>query len=113
MNIPEQVAPAYEYWQKFLKTQITFWLKTSDKHTKEYCKRVLLYCLLIADQKNCLQRNGISSVLLYQIFKDADALDRFRLGPGGFDSKYLRTNEARKLVEYAKAVWKECCSKER
>ena len=52
------------------------------------------------------------SVLLYQIFKDADALDRFRLGPGGFDSKYLRTNEARKLVEYAKAVWKECCSKE-
>ena len=51
MNIPEQVAPAYEYWQKFLETQITFWLKTSEKHTKEHCKRVLLYCLLIADQK--------------------------------------------------------------
>lgn len=64
MNIPEQVAPAYEYWQKFLETQITFWLKTSDKHTKEHCKRVLLYCLLIADQKKCLQRNGISSVSL-------------------------------------------------
>lgn len=27
-------------------------------------------------------------ILLYQIFKDADALDRFRLGPDGLDVKY-------------------------
>ena len=40
--------------------------------------------------------------LLYQIFKDADALDRFRLGPNGLDVNFLRTEEARRLVEFAK-----------
>ncbi|WP_278967475.1 hypothetical protein [Megasphaera elsdenii] len=29
------------------------------------------------------------------LIKDADALDRFRLGPGGFDSRYLRTPESK------------------
>lgn len=42
------------------------------------------------------------AVLLYQIFKDADALDRFRLGPDGLDVKFLRTEEARQLVDFAK-----------
>ena len=44
--------------------------------------------------------------LLYRIFKDADALDRWRLGRWGLDPRYLRTPEAdgltgfsRKLVE--------------
>ena len=41
-------------------------------------------------------------VLLYQIFKDADALDRFRLGPDGLDVNFLRTEEARQLVDFAK-----------
>lgn len=50
------------------------------------------------------------SILLYQIFKDADALDRFRLGSGGFNSKYLRTSEAKSLVIYAKEVLKKCQS---
>ena len=44
------------------------------------------------------------AVLLYQIFKDADALDRFRLGPDGLDVKFLRTDEARKLVDFAKEL---------
>lgn len=180
MIAPKQVRPAYEYWKDFLKYQVDFWLKTSDKHTKEHCKRVLLYCLLIANQKhlpveeqdilctvavfhdsrrqddwldvghgqraanyyrefctvNALlfqqrcydviayhdrdDQIGIDAirgralqepdaVLLYQVFKDADALDRFRLGPGGFDPKYLRTDEAKALVEYAEKVWKICC----
>lgn len=43
-------------------------------------------------------------VLLYQIFKDADALDRFRLGPNALDVKYLRTGEANDLVEFAKML---------
>lgn len=175
MIILQQVRPAYRYWQSFLYEQVDFWLKTSDKHTKEHCARVLLYCLLIADKKAlsqtsrdilcaaavfhdsrrqddwldvghgkraadyykafCDEENipfeqrcydviayhdrddqfGIDAirhrspkepdaVLLYQIFKDADALDRFRLGPGGFNPNYLRTDEAKELVEYAKSL---------
>ena len=54
--------------------------------------------------KNKSDQNG---VLLYRIFKDADALDRFRLGPDGLDIKYLRTNEARSLYHYAEMLWKQ------
>lgn len=43
-------------------------------------------------------------VLLYEIFKDADGLDRFRLGPDALDEKFLRTEEARGLVEFAKEL---------
>ena len=46
-----------------------------------------------------------NAVLLYQAFKDADALDRFRLGSKGLDVKYLRTDAARSLYDYAKDVW--------
>lgn len=42
------------------------------------------------------------TVLLYKIFKDADALDRFRLGPDGLDVRLLRTKEAHGLVSFAK-----------
>lgn len=37
-------------------------------------------------------------------FKDADALDRFRLGPDGLGIKFLRTEEARHLVDFAKEL---------
>ncbi len=52
-----------------------------------------------------LQPRRENDVLLYQIFKDADALDRFRLGPKGLDTRYLRTEEALELVDYARALW--------
>lgn len=42
------------------------------------------------------------AVLLYQIFKDADALDRFRLGLDALNVNFLRTEEAHELVEIAK-----------
>ena len=42
-----------------------------------------------------------SGILLYHIFKDADALDRFRLGPNGLDIRYLRTAEGKSLYRYA------------
>lgn len=38
---------------------------------------------------------------LYQVFKDADALDRFRLGPDALDVSMLRTREARQLVQFS------------
>lgn len=47
------------------------------------------------------QENG---VLLYHIFKDADALDRFRLGLNGLDIRYLRTVEAKSLYRYAEQL---------
>lgn len=47
---------------------------------------------------------GERSVLLYQIFKDADALDRFRLGPDALDPGFLRTKEAPELVNFAKVL---------
>jgi hypothetical protein len=52
------------------------------------------------------ETSGLSerAVLLYQIFKDADALDRFRLSPDGLDVNFLRTEEARQLVDFAKGV---------
>ncbi|MDE5607897.1 MAG: hypothetical protein K2I64_03080 [Muribaculaceae bacterium] len=47
---------------------------------------------------------GRKAKLLYAIFKDADALDRWRLGSLGLDPKYLRTDAARSRVEYARDV---------
>lgn len=41
-------------------------------------------------------------VLLYQIFKDADALDRLRLGQDALNVDMFRTKEAKRLVNIAK-----------
>lgn len=41
---------------------------------------------------------------LYDVFKDADALDRPRLGPFGLDPLYLRTSKARESVDFAKKL---------
>lgn len=40
--------------------------------------------------------------LLYQIFKDADALDRFRLNDDALDQSFLRTHESLDLIDFAK-----------
>ncbi|MDE6154119.1 MAG: hypothetical protein K2G21_08250, partial [Muribaculaceae bacterium] len=41
---------------------------------------------------------------LYEIFKDADALDRWRLGRHGLDPRYLRTPQSRRLTDYARQL---------
>lgn len=56
MTIPEQVKGDYEKWGSFLENEVDFWLKTSEKHTKEHCSRVLLFCLLIADKRRLSQK---------------------------------------------------------
>lgn len=43
-------------------------------------------------------------LLLYRIFKDADALDRFRFGPYELDERYLRIPASRELTEFAREV---------
>ena len=84
---------------------------------KEYCRSHDLsydaktyYIIYYHDQDDSLSLSEIAKspdlsgrgVLLYQIFKDADALDRFRLGTDALDVNYLRTEEARQLVDFAK-----------
>lgn len=39
-------------------------------------------------------------ILLYKIFKDSDALDRFRLGPDALDASFLRTNVSPERITY-------------
>ena len=38
------------------------------------------------------------------MFKDADGLDRIRLGPQGLDEGYLRTTHGRALVPFARRL---------
>lgn len=55
-----------------------------------------------------IRRDGSErEILLYHIFKDADALDRFRLGDDGLDVKFLRTPAAKELYDYAHDLWYE------
>lgn len=41
---------------------------------------------------------------VYRDFKDADALDRLRLGPWMLDVRYLRTPEAKGMADYAQRL---------
>lgn len=43
-------------------------------------------------------------VLLYRIFKDADALDRYRLGVDALDVAMLRTAPAHNLTDFARCL---------
>ena len=43
-------------------------------------------------------------VEVYRLFKDADALDRVRLGPHGLDERYLRSSHAPELVPFARTL---------
>ena len=45
------------------------------------------------------------NMLLYQILKDADALDRIRFGLDDLDPKYLRLEESKKLIDFAKELY--------
>ncbi|MGF6949192.1 hypothetical protein QF028_001697 [Neobacillus sp. B4I6] len=87
------------------------------EYYKDYCREHDLpydeqtyYITYYHDQDDSLGLSEIKkssslserAVLLYQIFKDADALDRFRLGPDALDVNFLRTEEAHRLVDFAK-----------
>ena len=47
---------------------------------------------------------GARGVMLYRIFKDADALDRFRIGPDALDVRYLSNPEATELIDLAREL---------
>lgn len=43
-------------------------------------------------------------ISLYNVFKDADALDRWRLGSLGLDPRFLRTAPAKSAVDFAREL---------
>ncbi len=47
------------------------------------------------------KKSNTEAVTLYRIFKDADALDRFRLSPWGPDKSFLRFRESILLIDFA------------
>ena len=51
------------------------------------------------------------AIRLYRIFKDADALDRFRLAPDGLDVRFLRNQEAVQLVDFARDLVRQTIQK--
>lgn len=77
MTIPEQVKDDYEKWSSFLENEVDFWLETSEKHTKEHCSRVLLFCLLIADMRRLPQRETdiLSMAAVFHDSRRQDALE--------------------------------------
>ncbi len=90
---------AAEYYQDYC--------KDSDLFFHPWCYGIMAY----HDRDDCFGEHAMvwditgRQILLYHIFKDADALDRFRLGPNGLDVKYLRTEAAKELYDYAHDVW--------
>lgn len=91
--------------------------RRAAEYYKDYCREQNLYfddhvyhIIYYHDQDDTIGLAEIEKFtaisergeLLYQIFKDADALDRFRLGPEALNEKFLRTKEAYKLVNFAK-----------
>lgn len=77
-------------------------------HKRDFDVRVYLV-IAFHDHDDALGEAALKGhsqgVLLYHIFKDADALDRFRLGPFDLDINYLRTDAARALYDYARVLW--------
>jgi hypothetical protein len=62
--------------------------------------------------KNAFREKGLADAIpLYDLFKDADALDRWRISPTALDTKYLRTPWSKTLVQYAKDLVKETVGK--
>lgn len=52
--------------------------------------------------KRDLGKNADRGLKVYRLFKDADALDRWRLGHHGLDVRFLRSNKARQMVDFAR-----------
>lgn len=53
------------------------------------------------------EENSDRVLKLYAIFKDADALDRWRLGSSGLDPRFLRTDKARTMTDYSRRIVRE------
>jgi HD superfamily phosphodiesterase len=57
-----------------------------------------------ADEKGEAQFNSDEALRLFHIFKDADGLDRFRLGKNALDINFLRTKKALNYINLSKKL---------
>ena len=55
--------------------------------------------------RNIAERERKDWLTAYRIFKDADALDRVRLGADGLNPKMLRTVSARSMTDFARQLY--------
>ena len=55
----------------------------------------------IASINDSFEYNADHAILLYRIFKDADALDRYRFGLHGVDKSFIRNRESIELMNTA------------
>lgn len=62
--------------------------------------------------ENSFGNNAVYVLNLYDIFKDADALDRWRLGYNSIDVRYIRTDSARHLLDFAERIVSETVPEE-
>lgn len=58
-------------------------------------------------EKAIESRFGVSGVKLYRVFKDADGLDRVRLGNSALDPSFLRFQESQEMIDIAKSLLEE------
>lgn len=72
--------------------------RKGEEYIKEWAPR---YVTDINDRGTELINNWTE---VYHDFKDADALDRLRLGPWALDEKYLRTAESKSLISFAQEL---------
>lgn len=70
-------------------------------HFYETCYNVMKYHDLGDYHGYAALTGDDRAVMLYKIFKDADALDRYRFGVRGLNKGFLRTREAHGLSEFA------------
>ena len=93
-----------------------YYKKFCDEHPDMKCYRETEYMMRYHDLDDKVGREAIEkdfgadaprALKLYEIFKDSDALDRWRLGHNGLDPKYLRTEESKRLTEYSRRIVKE------
>lgn len=87
------------YWEFCMSHSLPFWevsYRIMEYHDRDDKLGEKAFALMGKEKEKGLQ--------LYRIFKDADALDRYRLGPGkgALDERYLRTDAARELMGFAK-----------
>ncbi len=75
-----------------------------------------LAALYVQPPQTCLRPDGtkraspirpesIQIIVHFEVFKDADALDRWRIGD--LDAAYLRTQSARQVLDASQALWTE------
>ena len=80
----------YTRWFEFMNEKVVFWLQDSEFHTKSHCARVLLYALMIGEQKQ-LEDEEMEVLAQAAVFHDARRLDdQLDVGHGARAAVYYK-----------------------